>query len=78
MVAEEGDGAVLAGEGDDAVGIGAAVDEVAEEDELVVGGEAQAGEQGGQFGAAAVHVSDGDKATLHVEGKFASFTGEGK
>ena len=66
VVAEEGDGAVPEGEVDDLVAVGAAVDEVADEDEAVVGGDREAIKQFGEFEVAAVDVSDGDDAACHA------------
>ncbi len=68
VIAEEGEGAVLEREIDDAVAVRAAVHEVADQDEAVLGGEGQALEQFGKFLVAAVDVADGDDASDHAGG----------
>jgi hypothetical protein len=74
VIAEEGKRTVGAGEVDDLAAVRAAVDEVADEDELVVGLKLEALEQLGKFGVAAVDVADGDDTSLHgaAGGKLAS------
>lgn len=68
VVAEQGEGAVLEGEVDDAGAVGAAVHEIAEEDEPVVAGEGEALEEFGEFEVTPVDVTDGDDATVHAWG----------
>jgi hypothetical protein len=57
---------VLDGEVDDAGAVGAAIHEVAEQNEAVVGGKGESVEQFGEFKVTSVDVADGDKATVHA------------
>ena len=60
---------VGAGEVDDLGAVGAAIDEIAEEDEAVVFGEFESREQFGEFGVAAMDVADGDESPVHAAEK---------
>jgi hypothetical protein len=68
VVTQDGEGVVLAGEVDHASTVGASVNEVAEEEEPVVAGGGEAGEEVGKLGVAAVDVADSDEASVHGPG----------
>jgi hypothetical protein len=65
VVTQKRNGAVLPGEVDDFATIGAAVDQVANEDQTVVLGESEPFEQLGELLMTPVDVADGDDSTVH-------------
>jgi len=66
VIAEQGEGAVLAGEVDDFATVGAAVDQITEQNQAIVAAERELLEQLGKFLMAAVNVADGDDASVHA------------
>lgn len=66
VISEEGEGAVLDREVNDARAVGAAIHQVADEDELIFRGEGDALQKLGEFEVTPVDVADGDDATVHA------------
>ena len=68
VIAEEGEVGVLAGERNHLGAVGAAVDEISEEDDAVVAFELEFLEQIFEFAMATVDIADGDEASSHRVG----------
>ena len=66
MVAEHGEGVVAQGEVDDPGAVRAAIDEIADENEAIIGREGETVEEFGEFLVTSVDVADGDNATVHA------------
>jgi hypothetical protein len=67
MVAEKRDGVGGPGQIDDLDAVGAAIDQIAQENETVILGQGEAVQEFRKFGMAAVNVSDGDEASVHFK-----------
>ena len=75
VVPEQREPGVQAGQGDDLGTVGAAVDQIAEQDDPVVSGQLELLKQLLEFAVAAVDVPDGNEATLHeIAGIWLAFT----